>query len=101
MQQVEIVKQAENGFKLATERQRQLIEQLLQSNRIERKHMQYVMRALQNTVSSYSASKIIAFLVGLIAFKKEYVRPYHLKNGARKSWKQKEVERASAEASGN
>jgi hypothetical protein len=88
--QQEVVKPTEgNGLKPATERQRQLIEQLLQSSRIEKVYKRYVQRALQSRISSCSASKAIAFLVSLIAFKKDFVRPYHNNGKQRKKRVQK------------
>ena len=71
-QETEIIEQS--NLKLMTEKQRHLIEQLLQSERIEKRYKQLVEKALQNTVTSYSASKFINFLLALIGLKENFVK---------------------------
>ena len=71
-QETEIIEQG--NLKLMTEKQRHLIEQLLNSERIDKRYRQFVERALQSTVTSYSASNLISFLVSLIGLKKIFVR---------------------------
>ncbi|MFA5033500.1 MAG: hypothetical protein WC614_10840 [bacterium] len=70
--ETEIIEQS--NMKLITEKQRHLIEQLLKSERIEKRYKQFVEKALQNEVTSYSASKLISFLTSLIGLKKNFVK---------------------------
>ncbi|MFA5033806.1 MAG: hypothetical protein WC614_12415 [bacterium] len=70
--ETEIIEQ--NGMKLMTEKQKLLIEQLLKSERIEKRYKQFVEKTLQNEVTSYSASKLISFLTSLIGLKKNFVK---------------------------
>ena len=76
---------SEQKMKSVSEKQINLINQLLQSHRLERSVCKSIDKILKRELTSYEASKVICYILALIKFKTLFFRNYNRKSNSVKS----------------